>query len=114
MKTIENQDNKIQIIIKDDFGDAVGARERSDGAFSGQAFFEDILKGKVEKATKEKKKVLIDFDGTWGYPSSFISSAFGKLSDAFGEDVLKYIEIKSEEDGSLKDEIKQAVKEGDK
>ncbi|MGI9255830.1 MAG: STAS-like domain-containing protein [Salinispira sp.] len=93
---MKDQKDRIEIIVATDFSDSVGARERSDGEFSGQEFFEDYLRDNVKKAIAEKKKVWIDFDGTWGYPSSFISSAFGKLSDKFGKDVLKYIEIKSE------------------
>ena len=104
--------NKIKIIIAADFSTAPGGRERKDGKNSGQEFYENILRKKVQQAQQKGTKVWIDFDGTWGYPPSFISSAFGRLSDKFGKDVMKYLEIKTEEDGTLKYEIEQAIKEG--
>ena len=64
---------KEKIIIATDFSDSPGARYREDGEYSGQAFLEDKLIQAFEKAVEEDYKILIDLDGVWGYPSSFIS-----------------------------------------
>ena len=115
MSNKTDTEDKIKIVIAEDFSDAVGARDREDGDFSGEEFYEKHLKSAFERAIKEEKKVWIDFDNTWGYPSSFISSAFGRLSDHFGENVvINHLEMKSEGDGSLEYEVNQAIKEGNK
>lgn len=107
------EDNIIKkIVIATDFTDTPGARERKDSKFSGQEFFEDYLKPALEEATKKDKKVFIDLDGACGYPSSFISSAFGKLSDAFGKNIIDFLELKSEENGRVIRRIKEAIEEG--
>lgn len=88
---------KDKITIATDFTDHPGARYRSDGDFSGQQFLEEILLGKFESAVKGKYILLVDLDKIYGYPSSFVSGSFGKLSLNKGADlVLKHIEFKSE------------------
>lgn len=104
--------DKIEIIIARDFSKTTGARYIKDGDFSGEEFYEKLLLPKFKQAKKRNEKVFIDFDNTWPYASSFISEAFGRLSDRFGKDIMKNLEIKSDEDGSLKYEIEQAIKEG--
>ena len=102
---------KKKISIAKDFSDSPGARYREDGEYSGQAFLEDILLGAFEQAVAEGYKVLIDLDGVWGYPSSFISGSFGKLSLDKGSNlVLKHIEFKSEDSGTRLDEVIQEIK----
>lgn len=94
--------NFITISIAKDFSDAPGARYKDDGPDSGEEFFEKILKLYFHDALINKKKLKVDMDGTYGYATSFISEAFGRLSKEFGSDlVLANIEIKSEEDPSL-------------
>ena len=66
----------IIIDIKADFSDSPGARYRKDGPHSGEEFFEVLL------------KPIINLDGVWGYPSSFVSGAFGKLSLEMGSEVV--------------------------
>lgn len=88
---------KDKITIATDFTDHPGARYRTDGDFSGQQFLEEILLPKFESAVKGKYKILVDLDKIYGYPSSFVSGSFGKLSlDKTWELVLKHIEFKSE------------------
>ncbi|MCK5096377.1 MAG: STAS-like domain-containing protein [Candidatus Pacebacteria bacterium] len=102
---------KKKISIANDFSDSPGARYREDGEYSGQAFLENILLDAFEKAVSGGYKILIDLDRVWGYPSSFISGSFGKLSLDKGSDlVLKHIEFKSEDSESRLDEIIQEIK----
>jgi hypothetical protein len=91
-------DIKDKIIIAIDFATTPGARYRRDGDFSGEQFLEELLLPKFEKAVSENYILLIDLDKVWGYPSSFVSGSFGKLSIAKGADlVLKHISFKSDE-----------------
>lgn len=89
---------KDKIIIATDFTTTPGARYRKDGDFSGEEFLEEILLKKFEKAVAENYILLIDLDKVWGYPSSFVSGSFGKLSISKGADlVIKHISFKSDE-----------------
>ena len=89
---------KDKIIIKSDFSDTPGARYKADGPHSGELFLEMLLVDKFQKAVEGNYILLIDLDGVWGYPSSFVSGSFGKLAIDFGHDlVLKHITFKSDE-----------------
>lgn len=89
---------KDKIIIAQDFSDTPTARYRKDGKFSGQAFLEDLLLPKFENAVKGGYLLLIDLDKVWGYPSSFVSGSFGKMSlDKGSELLLRHIKFKSDE-----------------
>lgn len=102
---------KDTIIIHKDFSDKLGARFRSDGDFSGQQFLEDILLPKFEEAVKGKYKVLIDLDKVWGYPSSFVSGSFGKLSKDNGALlVLNHLQFKSDDNPIRLEEIISEIK----
>lgn len=95
--------NNISIIIRAEFSDSPGARYRKDGPHSGQEFFEKLLKPRFDKAVEQKVQLEIDLDGVWGYPSSFVSGSFGKLSLEKGADlVLKTIEFISKESETRK------------
>lgn len=103
---------EIKIIIKDDFSDSPGARYRKDGPFSGEEFYESILLPRFQQAINEKAKLLIDLDGVWGYPSSFVSGSFGKLSIQLGaQKVLSIIEFKSDESQTRKERIIAEIKQ---
>ena len=72
---------------------------------------EDILKQKFIDAMREGYKILIDLDGVWGYPSSFVSGSFGKLSLSYGsEKVLRHIEFKSDENSIRLEKIIQEIR----
>lgn len=89
---------KDRIVIADDFTDTPGARYRRDGEFSGEQFLEELLIPKFDKAVKEKYIIEINLDRVWGYPSSFISGSFGKLSLFKGKDlVFKHIKFISDD-----------------
>lgn len=100
-----------KIVILKDFTDSPGARYRDDGDFSGQEFLEDLLLPKFEEAVTGNYKLLVDVDGVWGYPSSFLSGSFGKLSIEKGSDlVLKHLEIKSDNSETRQQEIISEIK----
>lgn len=104
----------IKISIAKDFSLYPGARYRTDGDNSGQQFYEDILKPKFNKVWKDSKKtLLIDFDGTFGYASSFISEIFNSLVKDFKNKkvILKKVIIKSEDDPFLIQAVKHIINE---
>lgn len=83
------------INISKDFSRTPGARYKVDGHHSAQEFLEKY-ESYFEEAIDMGFILLIDLDGAQGYPSSFVSGTFGKLSKRFGADVLlAHIEFKS-------------------
>lgn len=87
-----------KIIIAKDFTATPGARYRTDGKWSGEEFLEDHLQKKFNAAVQQNGLVFIDLDGVFGYPSSFVSGSFGKLSLEKGADlVLKHLQFKSDD-----------------
>lgn len=84
------------LYIATEFGDTAGARDYEDGDFSGKEFYDKLLHDRFIKARDNNYILLIDIDGFWGWPSSFVSGSFGLLSMTYGpEIVLKHIEFRS-------------------
>lgn len=101
--------------ISQDFTEMPGARNRDDGDWSGQEFREDILEKKFEAALKAKEKLTIDFDGTYGYATSFLEEAFGGLARKYGySKVIDALELISEDEPGLVDEIRGYIQNAEK
>ena len=84
------------INIAIEFARNPGARYNYEGDNSGQKFLENLLVPKFEKAVSGNYKLLIILDGVLGYPSSFVSGSFGKLSlDKGANLVLKHLTFES-------------------
>ncbi len=83
---------RFRIEIAKDFGDKLGGRWIKLGPFSGELFYNILLKPKFETALLENEKLHIYLDGAKGYGSSFLDQSFGELARKFGvEDVEKTI-----------------------
>ena len=94
------------ITISTDFSDTPGARYKSEGKFSGEEFRETLLVPKFCEAVESGKKLTINLDGSYGYPTSFLEEAFGGLSRIYGaKAVLKILEFISHDEPSLVQEI---------
>lgn len=106
------------ICVSKDFTKTPGARYKTEGPFSGEEFREKYLVPAYEKAEQENETIIVDLDGGYGYPTSFLEEAFGGLARIYSpKDVLKRIEIISEDEPALVDEIKAYIadaKRGDK
>ncbi len=76
---------KFKIEIAKDFSPILGGRWKRLGQYSGEEFYESILKPKFEEALKNDSKLEIYLDGTKGYGSSFLDQSFGELKRKFGE-----------------------------
>ncbi len=101
---------KDTIVIAKDFHEDPGAREEKDGLNSGEIFYKELLLPKFLKAVKGNYKILVDLDGVFGYPSSFVSGSFGALSIKYGaEKVLKHLRFKSDRRPIRIDKIKYEI-----
>lgn len=98
------------INIAKEFTDAPGPRHKSDGPYSGEEFRCTILEPKYLECIKNNEKILVDFDGGYGYLISFLEEAFGGLSRKYGaQSVLKTFEFKSTEEEALIEKVKSYI-----
>ena len=92
--------------ISTEYSKILGARNVSDGPFSGEDFRENFLIPLFEKARAANEKLTIDFDGGYGNPVSFIEEAFGGLARKIGSTtVLETLEFVSQDEEGLIDEV---------
>lgn len=104
----------MHINICKDFSETLGARYRREGLYSGEEFRESILIPKFKEAIKNNEDLMIDLDGGYGYPTSFLEEAFGGLARKFKDRcksnlMLKTLKFKSDDEPSLIDEIEKYI-----
>ncbi len=103
MKTID---------IAKQFTNTPGARNYTDGPYSGEEFYDKHLKDAFQEALDENVKLKVILDGTEGYASSFLNEAFSLLGNKFGPDkVWKNLIIISNEVPKYIDKVKKSVYE---
>jgi hypothetical protein len=106
---------QLMIRVASEFSETPGPRSRDEGDYSGQQFLEEILRPRFEEARNTKQKLIIDLDGTDGYATSFLESAFGGLARIYEpREIIETIALKSNEEPYLVMEIKQYIKEARK
>lgn len=100
-------DQFIKIKVKTDFSKCPGLRTYDISRDkSGEYFYHTILNNKFYQAVSQGLKLIVDLDGTAGYPPSFIDEAFGRLIYDFGEDMVReHLDIISNEEPIWKDTI---------
>ncbi|MGL6119620.1 MAG: STAS-like domain-containing protein [Fusobacteriaceae bacterium] len=102
----------IVIDIANDFSKEPGARYYRQGKFSGEEFFDTLLKPKYLEAKEKHEKLKIIFDGTVGFASSFLNEAFTRLGNEFNtDDILDNLVLKSSELPYYKEKVKEAIYE---
>jgi hypothetical protein len=104
----------MKIIKVSDFSKAPGGRFRKNGPSSAEEFRDDILIPAIESlGPKFEEELVIDLDGGFGYASSFLDEAFGKLPEKYGprKGILN-IRFKSDEEPFLLEEIQQYILKG--
>jgi len=100
----------MKIIISKDFSETPGARYKNEGNYSGEEFRESLLKNRYLEAKEKGEKLIIDFDGGYGYPTSFLEEAFGGLARQFSSnDILNTLEFISDDEPSLIEEVKSYI-----
>ena len=101
----------VKIKISEDFSPIPGTRYRDEGEFSGEQFREDLLIKKYIVAKEKKEKLVIDLDGGYGYPTSFLEEAFGGLARIYGsKEILDTLIFISNDEPSLICEIKSYIR----
>lgn len=82
--------NTIEYNIAQEYSETPGTRHIKDGEFSGEDFRTTVLKDLYDNYDK----VIINLDGTYGYPSSFLEEAFGGLKRIYKDkDILDKFEF---------------------
>lgn len=105
----------MEIIICKDFTDAPGPRFKSQGDYSGEAFREEWLIPKFKEALEQNEKLIINFDGTFGYPTSFLEEAFGGLKGVYNKElILKTLEFISNDEIGLINEVKGYIESNER
>ena len=100
----------MEIIISRDFSETPNARHKSDGPNSGEEFRDLILIPKYLEAKSNNKILIVNLDGCYGYPTSFLEEAFGGLARQYEiEEVLNTLSFISEDEPSLIDEIRNYI-----
>ena len=98
-----------KIFIAKDFSETPGPRYKKDGEYSGEQFRDDILLPKFKECS-DNDKIIIDLDGGYGYPSSFLEEAFGGLARIFPpEQVSAKLVFISTEEPSLIETIQNYI-----
>lgn len=113
---------KYKINVAKDFSAYPAGRFRIEGDASGEAFLLDQILGKLLLAMSGNCLLEIDLTGMNGYPSSFISGSFGKISYEMGKLIgqekasallLKHLSLKCEDSAArikaIQDEINKPV-----
>lgn len=101
----------INFSIATNYTDTPGARYKSEGNFSGEDFRDNYLIPRINQAKAENTKVEINFDGGFGYPTSFLEEAFGGLvRKTKDKDILSYLTFISNEEPALVNEVIQYIK----
>lgn len=102
--------------ISVDFSDTPGPRYKTEGSYSGESFRMEVLYPRMKEAIEKGDKLIIDLDGAQGYGTSFLEESFGGLirNDGLGyDDIIQHIEIVSEEEPYLIEDIQQYLKDAD-
>ncbi|MEX2261602.1 MAG: STAS-like domain-containing protein [Bryobacteraceae bacterium] len=100
----------LYLSVAKEFSETPGPRSREEGDFSGEEFLDRVLVPKFDQAVREKVTLTVDLDGTEGYATSFLESAFGGLARRHSpKKVLEVIRFKSDDEPFLIDEIKRYV-----
>ena len=96
----------MEIVICRDFSETPNARYRAEGPDSGEELRESLLEPKYILARNSNQKLIINLDGAYGYPTSFLEEAFGGLARKYGSaEVADTLEFISEDEPSLIQEI---------
>ncbi len=101
----------MELNISTQYSDMLGARSGKREEYPGDIFYKELLKPYYLKAVENNEKLVINLDGTYGYPSSFIDESFGGLSREFGsQKVLNVIQFISKDQPGLIDVITENIR----
>lgn len=105
---------RVAISIARDFSRTPGPRRRTEGKFSGEEFLK-LLRARYDEAIGQGTRLFVDLDGAAGYATSFLEAAFGGLARQVGSSaLLRILDLKSDEEPDLIEEIRQYIMEAGK
>lgn len=103
--------SEININLAKDFSDTPGGRHKHEGPHSGELFRETILEPKYLEAVSKNTNLIVNLDGCYGYPPSFIEESFGGLVRSLKKkDILKTIKVVSQDEPGLILKVNEAIK----
>lgn len=102
----------MRIKIARDFTASPGGRLAKDSKYSGEAFRNGILKPMYLQSKAQKKILIVDLDGGYGYGSAFLEEAFGGLARELKDSGLLDIVLISREEPRLAEEIRGYLRAG--
>ena len=113
MKETNELLKSFHINIAQDYSETPGARYISDGPFSGEEFRDKLLEPRYLNCLPLGIKLIIDFDGAYGYPITFLEEAFGGLvrKGYSGIDLLNNTIFVSNEEPKIIEDIKKLILE---
>lgn len=103
------------INIAEDYTTTPGARYISDGKYSGEDFRNNYLEPDLKKCLKNGEKLTINFDGGYGYGTSFLEESFGGLvrKGYSSQEILNNINFISNDEPSLIEKVKKYIVEAE-
>jgi hypothetical protein len=95
--------------ISSDYTDAPGGRLITDGEYSGEDFREEVLRPLL--ASLGSDEILeINFDDSYGYPTSFLEEAFGGLArEIDSKELLKKMKFICNDEPSVIDRVLEYI-----
>ena len=113
MKETDELLKRFYINIAEDYSETPGSRYISDGPFSGEEFRDKLLEPRYLNCLHLGIKLIIDFDGGYGYPIAFLEEAFGGLvrKGYSGIDLLNNIVFISNEEPEIIEDITKFILE---
>ena len=85
--------------VADEFSRYLGGRYEEDGEYSGEEFRQRLLLPAVRRALEGQERLVVDFDGVAGIPTSFLEEAFGGLvrewRDASVNKLLQFVSVEA-------------------
>lgn len=75
----------MELNIGKDYSKTPGGRKKDSGDYSGEDFLEKCLKKQFEEALRKGEPLFVNFDGLYGYPSSFLEESFGGIVRLYKE-----------------------------
>lgn len=99
---------KIEIVKE--FSSTPGPRYKREGKYSGEEFRERLLIPRYLEAKEKGARLMINLDGGYGYPTSFLEEAFGGLARKYpAKEILEILDFVSLDEPSLVQEIRKYV-----
>jgi len=104
-----------KLIIATDFSDTPGGRTPKEGEYSGEEFRDNVLEPAYRTCLENNEILTIDFDGCYGFGTSFLEESFGGLVREYKyKDVISHINLISNDDETILINVPKYIKTEEK